>query len=74
PTRSSTDADFVVVDLEMTGVTSAPWRESFDFDRHNFYIFSQQEIPVSFFAKQHHLISWPNTSLISICAYVKVSL
>ncbi|KAK4355159.1 hypothetical protein RND71_024130 [Anisodus tanguticus] len=27
------DADFVAVDLEMTGVTSAPWRESFDFDR-----------------------------------------
>ncbi|KAK4726449.1 hypothetical protein R3W88_031366 [Solanum pinnatisectum] len=103
------DADFVAVDLEMTGVTSAPWRESFDFDRydirylkvkdsavvvqfgvcpfrwdshkqsfiahsHNFYIFPQQEIPVSSFARQHHLISWPNTSLISICAYVKESL
>ncbi|OVA01058.1 Ribonuclease CAF1 [Macleaya cordata] len=27
------DADFVSVDLEMTGVTSAPWRESLDFDR-----------------------------------------
>ncbi|XP_077222983.1 polynucleotidyl transferase, ribonuclease H-like superfamily protein isoform X2 [Tasmannia lanceolata] len=27
------DADFVSVDLEMTGVTSAPWRESFEFDR-----------------------------------------
>lgn len=27
------DADFVSVDLEMTGVTSAPWRDSFDFDR-----------------------------------------
>lgn len=27
------DADFVAVDLEMTGVTSAPWRESFEFDR-----------------------------------------
>ncbi|KAL5722595.1 poly(A)-specific ribonuclease [Ranunculus cassubicifolius] len=27
------DADFVSIDLEMTGVTSAPWRESFDFDR-----------------------------------------
>ncbi|KAL7249105.1 hypothetical protein ACSBR1_011298 [Camellia fascicularis] len=27
------DADFVSIDLEMTGVTSAPWRESFEFDR-----------------------------------------
>ncbi|KAI7734106.1 hypothetical protein M8C21_018905 [Ambrosia artemisiifolia] len=26
-------ADFVSIDLEMTGVTSAPWRESFEFDR-----------------------------------------
>ncbi|TMW95940.1 hypothetical protein EJD97_008138 [Solanum chilense] len=29
------DADFVAVDLEMTGVTSAPWRESFDYDRYD---------------------------------------
>ncbi|XP_022877765.1 poly(A)-specific ribonuclease PARN-like [Olea europaea var. sylvestris] len=27
------EADFVSIDLEMTGVTSAPWRESFEFDR-----------------------------------------
>ncbi|XP_047338639.1 poly(A)-specific ribonuclease PARN-like [Impatiens glandulifera] len=27
------DAVFVSIDLEMTGVTSAPWRESFEFDR-----------------------------------------
>ncbi|XP_076897026.1 poly(A)-specific ribonuclease PARN-like [Bidens hawaiensis] len=27
------DSDFVSIDLEMTGVTSAPWRESFEFDR-----------------------------------------
>ncbi|PKA51570.1 Poly(A)-specific ribonuclease PARN [Apostasia shenzhenica] len=27
------EADFVAVDLEMTGVTSAPWRQSFEFDR-----------------------------------------
>ncbi|KAI8010396.1 Poly(A)-specific ribonuclease PARN [Camellia lanceoleosa] len=27
------DADFVSIDLEMTGVTSAPWRDSFEFDR-----------------------------------------
>uniref|UniRef100_A0A2C9VB30 Uncharacterized protein n=1 Tax=Manihot esculenta TaxID=3983 RepID=A0A2C9VB30_MANES len=26
-------ADFVAMDLEMTGVTSAPWGESFEFDR-----------------------------------------
>ncbi|MED6175222.1 hypothetical protein PIB30_076387 [Stylosanthes scabra] len=26
-------SDFVAIDLEMTGVTSAPWRESFEFDR-----------------------------------------
>ncbi|XP_050246427.1 poly(A)-specific ribonuclease PARN-like isoform X2 [Quercus robur] len=26
-------ADFVAIDLEMSGVTSAPWRESFEFDR-----------------------------------------
>lgn len=26
-------ADFVAIDMEMTGVTSAPWRESFEFDR-----------------------------------------
>ncbi|VFQ59456.1 unnamed protein product [Cuscuta campestris] len=26
------DADFVAIDLEMTGVSSAPWRESFEFD------------------------------------------
>ncbi|KAK9268496.1 hypothetical protein L1049_000248 [Liquidambar formosana] len=26
-------SDFVAVDLEMTGITSAPWRESFEFDR-----------------------------------------
>ncbi|KAL3734593.1 hypothetical protein ACJRO7_023875 [Eucalyptus globulus] len=25
-------ADYVAIDLEMTGVTSAPWRESFEFD------------------------------------------
>ncbi|XP_042520170.1 poly(A)-specific ribonuclease PARN-like [Macadamia integrifolia] len=29
------DADFVAIDLEMTGVTSAPWRESFEFDRYD---------------------------------------
>lgn len=27
------EADFVAVDLEMTGVTSTPWRDSFEFDR-----------------------------------------
>ncbi|KAF7831267.1 poly(A)-specific ribonuclease PARN isoform X1 [Senna tora] len=27
------DSDFVAIDLEMTGITSAPWRESFEFDR-----------------------------------------
>ncbi|KAL2476000.1 Poly(A)-specific ribonuclease PARN [Abeliophyllum distichum] len=27
------EADFVSFDLEMTGVTSAPWRESFEFDQ-----------------------------------------
>ncbi|XP_028781706.1 poly(A)-specific ribonuclease PARN [Neltuma alba] len=26
-------SDFVAIDLEMTGITSAPWRESFEFDR-----------------------------------------
>lgn len=26
-------ADFVAIDLEMTGVTSAPWRDSFELDR-----------------------------------------
>lgn len=26
-------ADFVAIDLEMSGVTSAPWRDSFEFDR-----------------------------------------
>ena len=26
-------ADFIAIDLEMTGVTSAPWRECFEFDR-----------------------------------------
>lgn len=26
-------ADFVAIDLEMTGITSAPWRECFEFDR-----------------------------------------
>uniref|UniRef100_A0A5B7BS44 Putative poly(A)-specific ribonuclease PARN n=1 Tax=Davidia involucrata TaxID=16924 RepID=A0A5B7BS44_DAVIN len=31
--RHVRDADFVSIDLEMTGVTSAPWRESFEFDR-----------------------------------------
>lgn len=31
--RHVREADFVSIDLEMTGVTSAPWRESFDFDR-----------------------------------------
>ena len=27
------DSDFVAIDLEITGVTSAPWREMFEFDR-----------------------------------------
>ncbi|XP_072979319.1 poly(A)-specific ribonuclease PARN isoform X1 [Typha angustifolia] len=27
------EADFVAIDLEMTGVTSAPWRDAFEFDR-----------------------------------------
>jgi poly(A)-specific ribonuclease len=27
------EADFVAIDLEMTGVTSAPWRDSLEFDR-----------------------------------------
>ncbi|XP_042447275.1 poly(A)-specific ribonuclease PARN-like isoform X2 [Zingiber officinale] len=27
------ESDFVAVDLEMTSVTSAPWRDSFEFDR-----------------------------------------
>ncbi|KAJ7960940.1 poly(A)-specific ribonuclease PARN [Quillaja saponaria] len=26
-------SDFVAIDLEMTGITSAPWRDSFEFDR-----------------------------------------
>ena len=26
-------ADFVAIDLEMTGITSAPWREAFELDR-----------------------------------------
>ncbi|GMH05827.1 hypothetical protein Nepgr_007667 [Nepenthes gracilis] len=33
--RHISSADFVAVDLEMTGVTSAPWRESFEFDRYD---------------------------------------
>lgn len=28
-------ADFIAIDLEMTGVTSAPWRDSLEFDRHD---------------------------------------
>ncbi|KAM6552585.1 hypothetical protein CsatB_013347 [Cannabis sativa] len=43
-------ADFVAIDLEMTGVTSAPWRECFEFDRSdvrfNFYIFPRQELNI----------------------------
>ncbi|KAI3466414.1 hypothetical protein Pfo_023077 [Paulownia fortunei] len=31
--RHVRESDFVSIDLEMTGVTSAPWRESFEFDR-----------------------------------------
>ncbi|KAL0320889.1 UNVERIFIED_CONTAM: Poly(A)-specific ribonuclease PARN [Sesamum radiatum] len=31
--RHVRQADFVAVDLEMTGITSAPWREAFEFDR-----------------------------------------
>ncbi|KAL8237617.1 hypothetical protein R6Q59_018698 [Mikania micrantha] len=31
--RHIRDSDFVSIDLEMTGVTSSPWRESFEFDR-----------------------------------------
>ncbi|KAH6764441.1 Polynucleotidyl transferase [Perilla frutescens var. frutescens] len=31
--RHVREADFVSIDLEMTGITSAPWRESFEFDR-----------------------------------------
>lgn len=27
------EADFVAVDLEMTGITSAPWREALEVDR-----------------------------------------
>lgn len=33
--RHVRDSDFVSIDLEMTGVTSAPWRESFEFDRYD---------------------------------------
>ncbi|KAL4554090.1 hypothetical protein LXL04_039797 [Taraxacum kok-saghyz] len=33
--RHVRDSDFVAIDLEMTGVTSAPWRESFEFDRYD---------------------------------------
>ncbi|CAM8937307.1 unnamed protein product [Rhodiola kirilowii] len=32
-TRHVKAADFVSIDLEMTGLTSAPWRDSFEFDR-----------------------------------------
>lgn len=31
--RHVREADFVSIDLEMTGITSAPWRETFEFDR-----------------------------------------
>ncbi|RDX61631.1 Poly(A)-specific ribonuclease PARN, partial [Mucuna pruriens] len=31
--RHLRSSDFVAIDLEMTGVTSAPWRESVEFDR-----------------------------------------
>ncbi|KAL1563012.1 poly(A)-specific ribonuclease [Salvia divinorum] len=31
--RHVREADFVSIDLEMTGITSAPWREIFEFDR-----------------------------------------
>eukprot|EP01018_Ginkgo_biloba_P023203 Gb_26782 [translate_table: standard] len=29
------DADFISIDLEMTGITSAPWRDNFEFDTFN---------------------------------------
>jgi len=31
--RHVRSSDFVAIDLEMSGITSAPWRESFEFDR-----------------------------------------
>lgn len=31
--RHVRSSDFVAIDLEMTGITSAPWRESLEFDR-----------------------------------------
>lgn len=31
--RHVRESDFVSIDLEMTGITSAPWRESLEFDR-----------------------------------------
>jgi len=31
--RHVRSSDFVAIDLEMSGITSAPWRESLEFDR-----------------------------------------
>ncbi|XP_057723600.1 poly(A)-specific ribonuclease PARN isoform X1 [Arachis stenosperma] len=64
-------SDFVAIDLEMTGVTSAPWRESFEFDRsdvrylkvrdsaHKFAVIQFGVCPFRWDSSNHYFIAYP---------------
>lgn len=69
-------ADFVAIDLEMTGVTSAPWRDSLEFDRYDVrYLkvkdsaekFAVVQFGVCPFRWDSHTQSFVSHPLVSLC-------
>ncbi|XP_042377191.1 poly(A)-specific ribonuclease PARN-like [Zingiber officinale] len=57
------ESDFVAVDLEMTGVTSAPWRDSFEFDRSDVRYLKLKDSAEKFAAVQHNFYIFPRKEL-----------
>ncbi|XP_042397182.1 uncharacterized protein LOC121987417 isoform X8 [Zingiber officinale] len=57
------ESDFVVVDLEMTGVTSAPWRNSFEFDRSDVRYLKLKDSVEKFAVVQHNFYIFPRNEL-----------
>ncbi|KAJ4918015.1 Poly(A)-specific ribonuclease PARN [Raphanus sativus] len=56
-------ADFVAIDLEMTGVTSAPWRDSLEFDRYDVRYLKVKDSAEKFAVVQHNFFIFPRQEL-----------
>ncbi|KAK9673737.1 hypothetical protein RND81_12G185800 [Saponaria officinalis] len=65
-------ADFIAIDLEMTGITTSPWRESFEFDSsdirylkvkdsaHNFAVLQFGVCPFRWDTRLHSFVAHPH--------------